>query len=87
MIAGVRFITGSRRLPCCRWIDIELVQNRLTETNEYFRELLSPSQQLLPDSLTIAIEAAVRAWDAGQLDKAGTYIQQMILASRETGYL
>ena len=66
---------------------VALVQDRLAEAVEYARELLAPDQQYLPDALSTTIEAVIRAWDAGQPGTARTNLQQLIVVTREAGYL
>jgi len=68
-------------------IGVELTQDRLPEAIDHARQLLDPQQQPLPDALNALVEAAIRSWDAGQLEAALTHLRQGAVLARDMGYL
>jgi eukaryotic-like serine/threonine-protein kinase len=68
-------------------IGVALTQDRLREAVDHARLLLAPQQQSLPDVLNTLVEAAIRSWDAGQLEAARTYLRQATPLAQEMGYL
>jgi tetratricopeptide (TPR) repeat protein len=69
-------------------IGVALAQERLPETMQYVRLLLTPTQQPPhPEELSILLEAALQAWDAGQQEEARTLLQQAAPLARGMGYL
>jgi hypothetical protein len=53
---------------------------------EAARQMLAPSQQALPDELTAALEAACRAWDAGQADRTTEGLRAVLELAHELRY-
>jgi hypothetical protein len=49
--------------------------------------MLSPDQQLLPASLTAALEQAIEAFEHGQTVQARTQFEESICLAGQTGYL
>jgi tetratricopeptide (TPR) repeat protein len=68
-------------------MSVALIQQQLSEAIEYARMLLEPHQQRLPDTLTVALEAAIQAWEANQPDSARLSLEQAITLAQETTYL
>jgi tetratricopeptide (TPR) repeat protein len=50
------------------------------------REILDPSQQLLPDDLTAALDAACAVWDAGQADAAASDLAGALDLAHDLSY-
>jgi tetratricopeptide (TPR) repeat protein len=50
------------------------------------RPLLDSGQQLLPDDLNAAVEAACRAWDDADADEAATGLQDALDVARKAGF-
>jgi hypothetical protein len=59
----------------------------VSEASEYARALLEDTQQRLPEDLAAAVEQAAKAWENGEAEMAGTYLQQATGLARELGYL
>ncbi|MGH2486886.1 MAG: hypothetical protein ACRDHE_12825, partial [Ktedonobacterales bacterium] len=72
-----------------RWplIGIALARSQPTAAIADARPLLDPSQQPPPEDLRVTIEAALRAWDAGQEDEALALLQRAASAATALGYL
>ena len=68
-------------------IGVMLTQDKICEAIDYVRMLLNPSQQLLPENLSIRLEAALHAWDKGQQEEACRLLQQAVPLAEEQGYL
>jgi predicted negative regulator of RcsB-dependent stress response len=68
-------------------MSVTLIQQQLSEAIEYARMLLEAHQQRLPDTLTVALEAAIQAWEANQPDSARLSLEQAITLAQETTYL
>ena len=68
-------------------IGVSLAHDQLGEAVDHARPLLAPQQQSLPKTLNSLLEAAIRSWDAGQLEAARTYLGQATPLAQEMGYL
>lgn len=68
-------------------MSVALTKQQVSEAVEYARMLLEPHQQGLPDGLTVALEAAIQAWDANQPDSARLSLEQAIALAQQTTYL
>lgn len=68
-------------------IGVTCSQGQFSEAVQYTRDLLAPSQQRLPDALSVILEAAIQAWDAGQPDAACAHLRQAVALAGELGYL
>lgn len=68
-------------------IGIGLARNRTDEAIEHARALLSPVEQVLPGPVGTAVEAAVRAWDAGDARAAWAQLEHAAQLARPLGYL
>jgi hypothetical protein len=67
-------------------IGVTLAQDLTTEAVDYARALLEPSQQRLPDALTVLIEEAIAYWEGGETEIAHTYLNQAINLALELGW-
>jgi tetratricopeptide (TPR) repeat protein len=72
-----------------RWplIGIDLARNQHAAAITDARPLLDPSQQPPPEHLRVTIEAALRAWDAGQEDDALALLHTAASSATELGFL
>jgi hypothetical protein len=72
-----------------RWplIGIALARKQHAAAINDARPLLDPSQQPPPEHLRVTIEAALRAWDAGQEDDALALLHEAASSATELGYL
>ena len=68
-------------------IEVTVAHDRLSEAVDYARALLAPAQQRLPGALTAILEAAMQAWDLGQLEIVRSQLQQATTLAQEMGYL
>ena len=68
-------------------LGLALAHDQFMEAVDHARTLLAPQQQALPDTLNTLLEAAIRSWDAGQLEAARTYLGQATSLAQEMGYL
>lgn len=60
---------------------------RIGEAVDYAHQLLDPSQQRLPDALTLPLADAVQQWEAGGAEAALTHLRQAVTLAGKTGYL
>ena len=68
-------------------IAMALAQDQLAEVVEYSRVLLEPTQQRLPDELTVGIEEAVNKWEVGELGWSRRHFDQALELAKKLGYL
>lgn len=68
-------------------IGVALVQEKIADAMTNVCTLLDPSQQPLPEHLSTLLEAARRAWDAGQQEKARALLHQAAPLAEQMGYL
>jgi serine/threonine protein kinase/predicted ATPase len=68
-------------------IGVALTEDWLTEAVDYARQLLDQEQQALPEALNTLIEATIRAWGSGEVEKVRTHLQQAAALAKEMGYL
>ena len=54
---------------------------------DYMRLLLAPTQQRPPETLLTVLEEAVQAWDAGNDERAGSFLQHAMRLAQGMGYL
>jgi adenylate cyclase len=68
-------------------IGAQLAVGAAAEAVAAARRILDPSQQLLPDELTAALQAACEAWDAGEPDAAAARLSAALDLARQLRYL
>ncbi|HEY6406056.1 MAG TPA: hypothetical protein VIY29_01175, partial [Ktedonobacteraceae bacterium] len=82
-----------RRVNAFQWaglwplIGVILAQEKTEEATNYVRMLLDPTQQPPPVQLSALLEAALRAWDAGQQEEARDLLHQAVPPAEKIGYL
>jgi hypothetical protein len=76
-----------------RWIGlwpliaVALARDREDEALAHAKALLEPQQQRLPDELSGALEAAIRARAEDQAGLARSHLDRVMESAREMGYL
>ncbi len=68
-------------------IGTTLALDRVCDAIDPARALLAPSQQRLPDELTVAVETAIQAWESGQPETARSCLDQAVGLAQEMAYL
>jgi hypothetical protein len=63
------------------------ILHQLATAIDYAHTLLAPSQQRLPDSLTIVVEDGIRAWKQDRSEVIPVYLKQASVMAKEMGYL
>jgi len=66
---------------------LALKQKRLPDAVEAGRAMLAPGQRQLPAAVAAALEAAVAAWDAGEVEAAREKLGRAVDGAGERGYL
>ncbi|MCK4900108.1 MAG: hypothetical protein KAS38_15115, partial [Anaerolineales bacterium] len=71
------------------WVlcDIHLNQDKLAGAVESARAMLHPTQQRLPDDVSVALESAVGSWQTGRLNSARIDLQSALDLAQQRGYL
>ena len=67
-------------------LGVALEQGQLADAVDYARHLLAPTQQRLPDELTVPLQAAMLAWEANQCELGHAYLHEATTMARERGY-
>ncbi|HUB68946.1 MAG TPA: AAA family ATPase [Acidimicrobiales bacterium] len=72
----------------CLWpvIAVRLARGRTADAIEASRELLAPTQQLLPDELVSAVEAAIAAWEGAKTALAAKTLRRALDVARRLRY-
>jgi tetratricopeptide (TPR) repeat protein len=68
-------------------IGIALAQNRQVEAWDHVRVLLEPTQQLLPEALNAALEAALHSKTSSQPNEARLHLGRAVELAAQMGYL
>jgi DNA-binding SARP family transcriptional activator len=68
-------------------IGLALREEKLSTAVEYLRMLLDPSQQRLPEPLTVPCELAIQAWDRDEPAEANQQIQRAVEMAQQFHYL
>ncbi|MFL5654728.1 MAG: ATP-binding protein [Ktedonobacteraceae bacterium] len=68
-------------------VGVALAQEKIAAAMDDVRMLLDPSQQPPPRQLGALLEAALRAWDAGEQEAARALLQQAVPFAESIGYL
>jgi hypothetical protein len=68
-------------------IGVALAQEKAAEAIHYVRMLLEPTQQPPPEKLSAFLEAALRAWNAGQQEETRSLLQQAVPLAKDMGFL
>jgi hypothetical protein len=68
-------------------VGIALAQAQDSAAVDHVRAILDPSQQLLPQIVTVPLEAALGAWDSGERQEAHTRLVTALPLATELGYL
>jgi hypothetical protein len=66
---------------------VALARQDLATAMTHARSMLHPLQQLLPEQMATAMEAAIQAWDQGQADAAQAHLQYAAEMAADLGYL
>ena len=64
-----------------------LARKEVARAVTYARRMLDPLQQMLPEEMSTAIEAAIQAWGQGQADVVQAQLQQAAATAADLGYL
>jgi DNA-binding SARP family transcriptional activator/predicted ATPase len=68
-------------------VGVAFARNRMSEASKFARALLEPTQQRLPDDLTVIVQKAVRAWEGDESEAAHSYLAQALELAQSLGYL
>ena len=68
-------------------VGVALAQEKFTDAINFVRLLLDPALQPPPEELSAPLEAALKAWDAGQVEEAPPLLQQAVPLAEKMGYL
>jgi tetratricopeptide (TPR) repeat protein len=68
-------------------ISVGLARNRPNEAIDYARALFEPDQQPVPDELAAVVQKAITAWEKGESEIAGQYLERATQLARELAYL
>jgi len=68
-------------------LGLALGRNEVGDAIENAKKMLEPSQQKLPDGMTILLEQAVRAWDNQNPVEAKAALKGAVPLAQELGYL
>ncbi len=68
-------------------IAIALAGREISRAIDHARALLAPSQQRLPDDLTVLLEKTLQAWEQNQPEAAQDYLHQSVELAQFMGYL
>jgi eukaryotic-like serine/threonine-protein kinase len=73
----------------CLWplIAVRLGSGNVSEAVDASRQLLEPSQVRLPDELEPVVEAALAAWDSGDIELAGAKLARSVELAERLRYL
>ncbi len=68
-------------------LGMSVVQTRISESIEYARLLLAPTQMRIPDALAAMLEGAIQKWKAKHPDQARAELDRVLELAGEMGYL
>jgi DNA-binding SARP family transcriptional activator len=91
--ASVEERQGRQGSNAFRWaglwpvIGVALTREKIAEAIDYVRMLLDPTQQPPSEEVSVLLQAALQAWDAGQPEEARALLQQAVPLAEKMGYL
>jgi tetratricopeptide (TPR) repeat protein len=68
-------------------IGVALAQDCLSEAISYVRALLDPTQQHLPEAMTVVLGEAIEAWERDETQATRAYLERVLTLAQELGYL
>ena len=86
-------LEGAQAVVMFRWLalfplmDMALQEGEIEQAVHWSRELLTPTQQRLPDDLTSLLERAIAGWEDGHRDTAAHWLHQSLRCSQALHYL